>query len=383
MSGMRRPGLDLMRGFAVLAMVLAHTTDSWTRLSDRAGEPYRIALFIGGFGAPAFLFMAGMTQALAANARVRRGLSDAATAVRSLRHGARMFVLAFLFEIQSFVISGGSFWRKITRVDILHIMGLVMCAGALVWMVGRARRGRTTLFILAGLVTALSAPVVMSWNGWPLWLPEPVSFYIKPVQGRSIFTLLPWSAFFFFGAALGGCLEDVEGWLGRGRTARDMTRQGGLASVMIAAGTTLVVMAYGSSFLPSPYASSDFWTTSPAFFFIRLGVLVAGLGLATAAAQEVFASRLLRQLGVSSLFVYWVHVELVYGVPSRALHQAVAFWVGMGLWALLCVALTLLVRFKTVMTASPAVKGRNPVKLTGQVTHSLMLTLHRSWQRTR
>jgi uncharacterized membrane protein len=368
---MRRPGLDLMRGLAVLTMVLAHTTDAWTRLSDRAGTPFRIALLIGGFGAPAFLFMAGVTQSLAANARQRRGASDAAAAARSFRHGARIFLLAFLFEIQSFVISGGSFWRKITRVDILHIMGLVMCAGALVWILGRAWRGRAALFVIAGVVVALAARVVMSWEGWSLWLPEPLTFYITPVQGRSIFTLLPWSAFFFFGAALGACLEKLEGWLG-GQW---------VAGAMVALGAALAVAGYGSSFLAAPYG--DFWTTSPAFFFIRLGVLIAGLGLATAAPPDVSASRVLRQLGASSLFVYWVHVEMVYGVPSRAFHQSVAFSTGLVLWALLCVVLTLLVRFKTAMTASPAVRGRNPVKLTGQVTHSLMLTLHRSWQRTR
>ena len=30
-------------------------------------------------------------------------------------------------------------------------------------------------------------------------------------------------------------------------------------------------------------------------------------------------------LGRTSLFIYWVHVELVYGLPSRPLHKALSF----------------------------------------------------------
>ncbi len=29
--------------------------------------------------------------------------------------------------------------------------------------------------------------------------------------------------------------------------------------------------------------------------------------------------------GRTSLFVYWVHVELAYGLPSRPLHKALSF----------------------------------------------------------
>src|SRR5690349_24224151 len=118
-----------MRGVAVLAMVLAHTTDAWTRLDDRHTAAYRMALFIGGFGAPAFLFLAGITQSLAASRRQKRGAGPAQAGLRALRHGVRIFVLAFVFEVQSFLVSGGELSRKLARVDILHVMGLAMCLG--------------------------------------------------------------------------------------------------------------------------------------------------------------------------------------------------------------------------------------------------------------
>ena len=66
----RRSYIDLLRGVAVLVMVLAHTSDAWTMADDRKTREYRKAIMIGGFGAPALLFHAGLTQSLAASSGV-------------------------------------------------------------------------------------------------------------------------------------------------------------------------------------------------------------------------------------------------------------------------------------------------------------------------
>ena len=80
----RRGYLDWLRGAAVLLMIEAHTMDAWTLPSDRDGWPYRVAIVLGGFAAPAFLFLAGVALALAAASRERRG----ATLARGGRDGA-------------------------------------------------------------------------------------------------------------------------------------------------------------------------------------------------------------------------------------------------------------------------------------------------------
>ena len=64
------------------------------------------------------------------------------------------------------------------------------------------------------------------------------------------------------------------------------------------------------------YAVYDFWHTSPNFFLIRVGLLLAILSVAYAwcrwgAGQWGFSP--LIQLGQTSLLVYWVHIEFVYG----------------------------------------------------------------------
>ena len=60
----------------------------------------------------------------------------------------------------------------------------------------------------------------------------------------------------------------------------------------------------------------DFWHTSPNFFLIRVGLLLAILSVTYAwcrwgAGQWGFSP--LIQLGQTSLLVYWVHIEFVYG----------------------------------------------------------------------
>ena len=60
----RREYLDWLRGVAVLVMIEAHTYDAWTRVDERADTAYRWAIVLGGFAAPGFLFLAGITLAL-------------------------------------------------------------------------------------------------------------------------------------------------------------------------------------------------------------------------------------------------------------------------------------------------------------------------------
>ena len=88
--------------------------------------------------------------------------------------------------------------------------------------------------------------------------------------------------------------------------------------------------AYGASFLPSIYARSDFWTSSPAYFFLRVGILTLLLPLAFFWERAPWRGKVshwspLETLGRASLFVYWVHVEMVYGFISRTLRQSLSF----------------------------------------------------------
>ena len=327
----RRSYIDVLRGVAVLAMVLAHTSDAWTIAEDRRTRAYRLAIMIGGFGAPAFLFLAGATQSLATGRGLRRGMSHMAAAMRALRHGLRIFGLAFLFQFQSWVISGGDFWRKMTRVDILHVMGLAMCLGALIWAIRRTPL-RGGVLVVGGILVSLVTPMVVTSALWSP-LPEPLELYLHPIPGRAIFSLFPWIGFFLLGGAFGLRLDRT--------TSVDEERR--VMQSLLWLGMAIAVVGYLASLLPPIYASSRFWTTSPTFFFVRIGILLAGISLAFRWGTTAAAARTLSVLGAASLFVYWIHVEMVYGAPSFRLRHALSFGQALVGYVLLCVGLTWLV----------------------------------------
>jgi hypothetical protein len=65
----------------------------------------------------------------------------------------------------------------------------------------------------------------------------------------------------------------------------------------------------------SLYSKSDFWLDSPLLVLIKLGVILMAVPFAFIWHRQVSAQgwSWIRQFGVTSLLVYWVHIELVYG----------------------------------------------------------------------
>src|SRR5919199_5202695 len=102
----RRTYLDVLRGVAVLAMIEAHVIDSWTRVADRDSAAFGWSLILGGFGAPLFLFLAGVTVPLSAASKARRIGDDRAATRAVARRGGENPLLAFLFRFQALVLSG-------------------------------------------------------------------------------------------------------------------------------------------------------------------------------------------------------------------------------------------------------------------------------------
>jgi hypothetical protein len=65
----------------------------------------------------------------------------------------------------------------------------------------------------------------------------------------------------------------------------------------------------------SVYPKADFWLDSPGLIVIKLGVVILIMAFAFVWSEYAVGSAWswVRQLGITSLLVYWVHIELVYG----------------------------------------------------------------------
>ena len=323
----RRAYLDWLRGIGVLIMIEAHTLDSWTRLADRDRPSYQWAIVLGGFGAPIFLFLAGMALVLGANARRRRGMSDLEASQRAARRAWQVFGLAFLFRLQSLIISGGGM-RAFLKVDILNVMGLSMLLAAWLWRIGRTTPVRVVLLVaVTVLATMLTPPIRVT--SWLDWLPDAIEAYLRPSPGRTTFTVFPWAGFVF-----GGAVTAI--WIDRDGAGESVSN-----AVLLAAGLVMAACAYAASFLPPIYAVTSYWTSSPTFFFVRLGIISTLVPLAywwSGTAVGRSGRSPIRQMGLESLFVYWIHVEMVYGVLSLPLHRSLTFgqaWAAMAALSLL------------------------------------------------
>ena len=329
----RRAYLDWLRGIAVLIMVEAHTLDSWTSTADRARTDYKWAIVVGGFGAPTFLFLAGVALALAAGSRLQKGMTESQVSARARRRGWEIFGLAFLFRLQSAILGGGGL-QSFLKVDILNVMGLSMLGTAVVWGLVHRTAWRLILLIAAATAAAMLTPIVrvMTLD----WLPDPIEAYFKPIPVLSGFTLLPWGGFVLAGAAIGL-------WLDRGRTPVEERR---VILWLALFGPACAAVGYALSLLPPIYRESSFWTSSPTFFLLRMGVLIAAIPVGYAWTAAFRGRSPLQELGIASLFVYWIHVEMVYGFLTWPIHRRLTFEQALLAFAAFTVVLYGLVKLK-------------------------------------
>ena len=357
----RKAYLDWLRGVAVIVMVAAHVTDAWTRVEDRQRQLYGYTVIIAGLAAPLFLFLAGLTLSMAASIRANT-VGHRAAATMALKRGVQIFALAFLFRLQSQLLGWGPLVNFL-KVDILNVMGIAMIAAALLWGVSANRLARIALFAIATAAIAMLTPPVRGWTVLAL-LPDPVEAYIRPLAGRTNFALFPWAAFLIGGAIAGELVAAA-------RTERDERR---LQYGLLLAGVGGGALAYALSFQPSIYANANFWTSSPTYFFVRLGLNTALLPIAFwidrfhAVVRDVAAGfsrrmpddvpgRVITTLGRSSLFVYWIHVEMAYGSMALPLRRALPIELSLLGTVLLCALLYWLVRLKDYLMQGVTLPG--------------------------
>jgi uncharacterized membrane protein len=313
----RRRYIDWARGIAVLIMIEAHVLDSWTLRSERGSTAFGLLNLLGGFAAPLFLWLAGLALVLSAERALVRNPDRGEAASGVLRRGVEILLLAFLFRLQAYIVSPGNPPVSLLRVDILNIMGPAMVGAALLWRFAPNAHAAAAICGGAAVLLALVTPVARAASWLPM-LPSPLQWYISPNGNHSTFTLFPWAGFVFAGAAYGALLADAGGH------ERKAVAQLGIAGALV------IAACYYASTLPSVYAASSFWTTSPTYFGIRTGVMMLGLwtllGLTPLAVRVSSVFGVLEWFGRHSLFVYWIHVELVYGYATMMVHHRLPLW---------------------------------------------------------
>ncbi len=320
--------IDWMRGLACVLMFQTHCYDSWLGGDARKGAFLMWSQLGGTLPAPLFLFLAGISFAFVTDKLVRKNLSAADLTRAMARRGAEIIAFGLLLRLQEYLIAWGwAPWSDLFRVDILNMIGLSMvlmalaCGAALRF--SSPQRRRAMLVAVAALAAAaISLLTPLLWTTWqPTWLPWPLESYINGVHNLGhpqswLFPAFPWMAFAFAGLAAGFLL--FSDW------ARTHTT--GTLTVSGLAGAAMILAARWFDHLPTRlYSVYDYWHTSPNFFLTRVGILLVLVFLSFAWCRwglGTWGFSPLIQLGQTSLLVYWVHIEFVYGrlslLPKRA-----------------------------------------------------------------
>ncbi len=294
--------LDWTRGLCVLFMLHTHAFYAWVSEEARKDEVFQKTVLVGGYPGAAFLFVSGLVLALALESRARRGEPSRARIREGAKRGLEVLGYAFLFRL--WMLATSHFWRPrdFLRVDVLNCIGGSLLLAGLVVFGWRTVRGR--LVAAAGLAATLSLLAPLTWDGpWLAFLPNPILGYFSGRAPDAFFPLLPWGGFTAAGAFFGILVDK----------ARRAEREGWLFAASAAGGASLCALGLLiDRFGPRIYPREDFWYTSPSYFLFKLGVVLCLLGLAFVA-DRLPGPSALRQMGRTSLLIYWIHLEIIYG----------------------------------------------------------------------
>jgi uncharacterized membrane protein len=313
--------IDWLRGLACLVMFQTHCYDSWLGGAARDGAILKLSQLGGTLPAPLFLFLAGVSFALVTDKLRQKGVSADEIARTTIVRGGEIFLLGMLFRLQEFLLGQPwAPWTDLLRVDVLNVIGVslmmmgvacrIAAAGGAVDPRQLRRVTIVTAVICAGAIAVFTPPLWTSWRPHSLvwWLES----YINGVHTFGepqpwLFPIFPWAAFAF--AGLGAELLLLFDWARKSESLA-LTLAG-------ASGVALIAMGLWLDARPVRlYSTYDFWHTSPNFFLVRAGIVLVVLFLGYAwcrwgAGERGFSP--LIELGKSSLLVYWVHIEFVYG----------------------------------------------------------------------
>jgi uncharacterized membrane protein len=292
--------LDWSRGLAVVIMLQGHVFHSFNRTDLRSDGPFMLSQFLGGLGPAVFLVLTGITLAFLMDRREQQGYDAMGRWKFALRRAGYLFSLAFLFRLQLWLFAyPQSSWTNLFKVDILNCMGLAIGLMSVMAIFTTAERVRLCAGL--GIAIATAAPLVsaIDWS----WLPTGVSAYFVP--SYQYFAFFPWASFIAFGISIGSLLR-----IARADQMNRVMQWGTLIGVVL-----ILTAQYFSNLPYSLYPKSEFWLDSPGLILIKLGVVMVLLAFAYLWTEYAVGNSWswLRQLGTTSLLVYWVHIELVYG----------------------------------------------------------------------
>ncbi len=312
--------IDLLRFLAVVFMIQGHTFDALLDFSLRTHSLYFIHDFFHGFIAPMFLFASGVAFGISTFKKWEEHTAFSKTVARRYGKFVGLILIGYalhlpFFSLQKIVSEAKpneiAAWLQVDALQCIAVTLLILQTAVLI--LKQERRFVIFLSFLAAGVIFLS-PLV--WNidavgAMPLW----IASYIN-AGNNSWFPLFPWSGYILSGVVFAWIFMNAQD---RGTAAELMEKN-------VVAGLAALVVSFIVVNLPTNvYPLHDVWKVNPLIITGRLGfVLLVTSGIFFAERSLKINPFLPRIIGRESLFIYILHLVILYGsVVNKGLQQII------------------------------------------------------------
>jgi len=351
----RLRSIDLLRGVAVVGMVLTHAADAFLADSFRQGDLWYAADILFGFVGPTFLFAAGLTLWIALERR--RSADRNRTTARLLGRGTRLLLIGYWLQIPVLSLRQ-LIWNhrpdELARLFDANVLQVIASTSiAIVLLTHLLRSIDTTRRIALTLGVCIAFATAYLWQGTLYrFLPLPLGPYLSP-QPIASFPLAPFAVYLLLGFAWAPSL------LKHGRAWRGIATIFSVGTIMMGGG---LLADLPLRHIP-PY--DVFWGASVQYILFRIGGLVVVTAVCMAIAGRRWNDRSsaiethrprtwLERAGENSLAIYVLHLMLIYGSPVT---MGMRWWLGGSLDRALSPVSTLLIAAAVVLLCGEIAQG--------------------------
>jgi len=308
-SKQRYAFIDLYRTAVIILMLEGHVLRTFLPQQVQLSDTFQLHEFFHGISAPAFLFGAGLTFVISTRKRWEAYHHWGTALARRVKRFLMVIMLGVVmhlpfFSFRRIMIEGtAEEYLRLFSFDVLHCIGIgMLLLHSLIFFFKSESRFYGLVFLTIIAVCFLT-PLV--WDvDFLAYFPAVLAQMFNGVHG-SPFPLFPFAGFLFAGV--------IVSWefmvAAEHGSEKKFMRRLALIGVLLAAGGLI------SDYLPLKiYPTYNFWFTSPAYFFIRIGLLmVLTAGFWFIGSLLAKPPRILTVLGIESLFVYVLHLVILFG----------------------------------------------------------------------
>ena len=312
--------IDLLRFLAVVFMIQGHTFDALLDFDLRSHTLFFAHDFFHGFIAPMFLFASGVAFGISTFKKWEEHNRPTRQVAKRYGKFIGLFIIGYALHLPYFSLrkilaeatpSDIAVWLQ---VDALHCIAVSMLVLQTAVLLLKDEKKFVLFTSSAAVFIIFLSPVAWSIEFTkivPLWLAS----YIN-AGNNSWFPIFPWSAYILCGVIFASVFMNAK----EHRHAMDLMQKS------VTVGVVMFILAFILLNIPlNIYPPHDVWKVNPLIIFARLGfVLLVTSGVFFAEHSLKITSQIPQIMGRESLFIYIIHLIILYGsVVNKGLQQVI------------------------------------------------------------